>query len=345
MSSENQTTTEDQTWWIGIDVAKLSFDAAIAAPGQSFPNTPLHKLPAETFARKHANLPEFLKWVSMHIPEHAPIGIVMEATGRYSVELSKWLTAAWQELRPAIENPYKTRHFVESLGIRNKTDRLDARALAIYGLERKPSPYVHMSPEREKLRELIRYRKDLVNQKVTEGHRAKEENTVSLINKMQARRIKELERDIKRVEEEIRNHIKKSVTLQTETALLETIDGVGPIIAATILAELGDLSRFPRARQLSAYAGISPRQIQSGSSINKQTRMSKSGNSNVRAALYLAAMNAIKKENDFARQYKALKAQGKTGKEALGVIMRKLLVLMRAIIISRKPYQPNYAQC
>ena len=174
MSTTPYTAIANTTWWIGIDVSKLKFDAAIAAPGQNFPNTPLHKLPAQTFPRTPADLPKFLQWISENIPAEEPIGIVMEATGRYSIELSKWLSATWPELQPAIENPYKTRHFIESLGIRNKTDRLDARALAIYGLERNPAPYIQMNPQREKLRELIRYRKDLVDQKVAERNRAKE---------------------------------------------------------------------------------------------------------------------------------------------------------------------------
>ena len=100
--------------------------------------------------------------------------------------------------------------------------------------------------------------------------------------------------------------------------LLTSIDGVGPITAMTVLAEIGDLRRFERARQLTAYAGVSPRVVQSGTSVRGKTRMCKRGNKRIRQALYLSAMATLntKKPNSLSTMHYRLCDEGKEGKEA-----------------------------
>ena len=109
-------------------------------------------------------------------------------------------------------------------------------------------------------------------------------------------------------------------------------------IAPTILAEIGDLRRFGRARQLTAYAGVSPRVVQSGTSVRGKTRMCKRGNKRVRQALYLSAMATLntKKPNTLSEMQHRLCNDGKQGKEALGAAMRKQLTVMRAIPCGQK---------
>ena len=109
-------------------------------------------------------------------------------------------------------------------------------------------------------------------------------------------------------------------------ALLTSIDGVGPITAMTVLAEIGDLRRFERARQLTAYAGVSPRVVLSGTSVHGKTRMCKRGNARVRQALYLSAMATLntKHPNTLSTMHYRLCEEGKEGKAALGAVMRKL---------------------
>jgi transposase len=117
---------------------------------------------------------------------------------------------------------------------------------------------------------------------------------------------------------------------------------MGFITAVAVLAELGDLRRFTRGRQLSAFVGTAPCNHDSGSSVHKRPRMSKAGEPRVRALLYMCAMVAVGGDNDFADTYHRLTAAGKPKMAALGAIMRKLPLVMRAIVISGQPYEPHF---
>lgn len=331
--------------WIGIDVAKDSFDAALALSDQRFPSTPLRDLPWKSFARTKAGTHELLKWIDDSIPEKQSkdVRVVMEATGNYSVELAAWLIKDRHEYAPAIENPAQIKAFITSLAQRNKTDGLDARALAFYGVERRPAPYEPLSPERQELRALTRHRDTLVRDRASLKNRMKETNPSRLVRTMRKRQLKRFDHDIEKLETEIKQLISNTSHFREDFKLLISVPGVGFITAVTMLAELGDMRRFQRARQLSAFAGISPRIYQSGTSVRGKTHLCKKGNGRVRKALFLSSMAVLrtKYDNHLKSTHKRLCLEGgKSGKEAIGAIMRKQLVLMRAILISGKPYDP-----
>lgn len=331
---------ERNEYWVGIDVAKATFDAAVVGPHQYYPDTPLRDIPVQSFARSEQGVGDLLDWLDTLLENKPPLRVVMEATGRYSTELALWIRARREPLQPAIVNPRYTSAFIKSMGVRNKTDRLEARALAFYGLERQPTAYQPPTPVETQLRELSRYRDFLVRQR-TEAKNRQHESTLSPeVGKLQNKRLRLLNDDIVRVEQHMQRLVKDQTDLQRDIQLLSSIYGVAFINAVTIRAELGDLRRFRRARQLTAFAGLSPRHYQSGSSIHGRAHLCKQGNPRIRQCLYLSAMVAIQGENQFAQTYRQLLAQGKPRMVALGAIMRKLLVVMRAILISEKPYQP-----
>lgn len=334
--------SNDAIHWVGIDTSKKTFDAALVGPGQRFPQTPLRDVPVESFERTREGVTQFLEWLSERLrDEDAPaMRAVMEATGPYSVELCAWLCGQCPALAPAIVNPVQTAAFIKSLGVRNKTDRLDARALAFFGAERHPAPYEPLTPAHQQLRELSRYRDALVAEKVAEGNRAEQQPQSKLVRNLQKRREAQRARDIAKVEEEMKRLIKETPHLKKDYDLLLTIPGVGFVTAAVILAEIGDLRRFARARQVTAFAGLSPRQRESGTSLAGKTRMCKSGNARVRQALYLAAMAAVRNTSPIYGTYQNLLHQGKVRMVALGAIMRKLLTIMRAIVIAETPFDP-----
>ncbi len=116
------------------------------------------------------------------------------------------------------------------------------------------------------------------------------------------------------------------------------------LTAITILAELGDLRRFHQARQLTAFAGLSLKKHTSGKSVHKKTHMSKQGSAHVRRILYVAAMAAVRGDNTFAEVYHRLVHNGKNRMSAIGAVMRKLLLTMRAVLITGRPYVPNYTK-
>lgn len=328
--------------WVGADVAKATFDAALVRHGQKFPATPLASIPVRTFPRTQAGVGEFLQWLdSQHEGSTASVTrVVMEATGGYSVQLAAWMGQQRPSLAPAVAPPRQTAAFIKSLGLRNKTDRLEARALGFYGMERQPAPYQALSSEEASLRELSRYRDFLVRQRVAEGNRVKEMSSCPLASRTIHRRLTQMDRDIQKLEAEMRKRIDRLPELKKDIELLCTIYGVGFITAVTIRTELGDLRRFHKARQLSAYAGLNPSLRQSGTSVDGRPHMNKHGNPHVRQALYLSAMVAIRGNNDLQRTYLKLREQGKSAMSAIGAVMRKLLVLMRAILISGNKFDP-----
>lgn len=332
----NLESARDNTW-AGFDVAKATFDVGIVRVGQHYTAARLRDVPVKQFARSLHGAQDFLDWLDAR-GNGEKVRVCMEATGRYSTELAVWLLELRPSLRPAIVNPYHTAAFMKSLGLRNKTDRLEARALAFYGAERRPVPYEPLTPERAELRELSRYRDTLVRQKVAEKNRASEPQTSALVQKLQRKRLRLIEDDIKRVETEMRGIVARSPELERDVEQLSTIYGVAFLTAVIVLSELGDLRRFERARQLTAFAGVSPRIIQSGTSVSKRTRMCKQGNPRVRQALYLAAVTAVRGNNALQRVYKKLIREGKAPKVALGAVMRKLLTIMRAMLITGEPY-------
>lgn len=315
------------TAWIGIDVSKRTFDAAIGGG------------PARAFARTPEGVAQMLAWIDAQ--GTGPRRAVMEATGVYSHELAAWILEARPALAPAIVNPQLTCDFAKSLGLRNKTDRADAKALARFGTERNPRAHEPLEPAREHLRALSRERKHLTETLVAERLRAGEPRGPAVLGRLSARLIRNLERAIEEIDTAIDELVAAEPSLAHDLALLLTIPGVGRRTALTILAELGDLRRFRRARTLSAFAGVSPREHTSGTSVRRRTRLCKRGNRHARQALYMASLCAARGQGALAATYRHLVEAGKSKKAALGAVMRKLLVLMRATLIADRPFEPR----
>lgn len=327
--------------WLGADVSKNTFDVGLLMPEHVLNSTEFRNIPVQTFPRTAAGAAACIDWARKRVGEVAGMRLVMEATGAYSSELAQWLSAQCPSLAPAIVNPARTKSFIDSLGLRTKTDRSDARALALYGAQRRPAGYEAPTAERAQLRALSRYRDVLVQEKVAVENRGEHENENALVRKLQKQRLKQLETHLAKVEAEMKAVIKRSPALTLDYDLLVSIAGVAFITASMILAEVGDLRRFTRGRQLAAFIGLSPRHHESGTSIHGKPRLCKQGNARVRAGLYMAAMTAARQGGKLQADYLRLLASGKAPKSAMGAIMRKLLILMRAVVVSGVPYDPS----
>lgn len=343
--STTQAASAVPTHWVGIDVSKASFNAAFIRDGQRWPHVKSAQIPQGAFERTAQGASEFAQWLDtlMLNEQHPPqVRALMEATGRYSVELTGWLVELRPGLAPAIVPPTQTAAFIKSMGLRNKTDKMDALGLGFYGMERQPRAYEAPSPQERDLRELVRYRNTMVEDLAAAKNRVQETGLCKAVAKMQNKRLEQLKRDIAKLEKEMRALLEKSPALKRDIELMCTIKGVGFTIATTVRAELGDLRRFTTARQLSAFAGLCPTQRQSGTSINGRSRMNKGGNSNSRSKLFMAGIVAIRHDKAVAEIQRNMVERGKPPMVALGAIMRKFLVLMRAILISGKPYDPMW---
>jgi transposase len=317
--------------WIGIDVAKVSVEAAINLAGSP--------APCASFPRTAAGMSELVAWGRSHAPQDAPLRVVLEATGRYSLEAMAWLSAVDPAITPACVNPLHAKRFAQSLGSRNKTDRADARLLARMGAEREPHAYEAPSEAITELRALVRERRALVDERTALRNRIEEGSDSALVRRERTRLLRNLERAVERMDKAIAAAVEADADLKRDVARLRTIPGVGTLTAVTVLAELGDLRRFASSRQLAAFAGLSPRQHSSGTSVHGRTRMCKKGNPAARAVLYLSALAAARTEGALRDTYRRLTAAGKPPMSALGALMRKQLILMRALLVTGQDYR------
>ena len=330
---------EKKDVWVGVDVCKGTFDAAVLLEKEGLE---LRQIPVKNFSRTKQGTQEFFEWMVGLIQEDADSHVVMESTGKYSIELAAWIIEICPNIKVSIINPAQAKAFIKSLGLRNKTDKIDARALAVYARERNPREYEPLPPALAELQSLSRERDALLQILVAEKLRAKEQSASKVVSMVQKSVIRNLEKQIKKIEEAMENIVMQNEKLHDDVQILRTTPGVGKITAMVVLAELGDLRRFTRSRQLSAFAGLSPRLISSGVSVKRQTRLCKQGNKRIRSALYMSALSIINKNNHFNEWYKSLVDRGKNKRLAMGAVMRKMLVTMRAILISGQPFSNTY---
>lgn len=323
---------------LGLDVAKADFVAAFTAA----PGTTVGRMPAKSFARSPQGVAELCTWLqALRADEANALPAVMEATGAYSAELADWLSQAPVRLVPCIVNPLDARHHRKSLGLRNNTDKLAAQALALLGQERNPKPYEPLDPARAELRSLTRYRDHMVVQRTAMSNRLKEPVVDAWVRRREQAEFKRLDAEVARVDKRLRAHVQAHPALAHDIQLLSSMTGIGFLTAAVLLGEGGDLRRFTKAKQLSAYAGLSPAHDESGSSVHKRPRLCKKGNARMRQALYLSATTIIRYDNDLTDFYQRLREAGKEKMVALAAVMRKMLLVLRAMLIADKPYEPH----
>lgn len=328
--------------WSGIDVAKETFEASWV-DGESRLEE-FGRIAHAEFPRTAEGVRQYLQWLDRQAGEQAVrVRCVMEATGRYSLELIAWLVEQRPRLAPALLHPKQARYFQKSLGLRNKTDAVDARSLGLMGRQRRPPAWQAPAAEYQQLRELVRQRRNLVRILVSEKLRLQENPPSKPVQRVLRSHIRHLQKLQQRLEKAIGQLVEDSPRLSRDIELLGTIPGVGPVVAVTVLAELGDLRRFHRSRQVSAAAGLSPSNRESGKTV-KPARIHREGPAEVRSILYMAALACCRQPNNrMARTYLHLvEDNGLSNRQALVAVMRKTLVIMRALLIGNCPYQDDF---
>lgn len=332
--------------WAGIDVGKHKMEVGLVLFGQESPLAVTNKIPVQSFPRNPEGVQQMYAWFQKKLErterQDLPVRSVIESTGKYSRELFDMIVTHGAMPHPAIVNPHRTVHFGKSLGLRTKTDHQDARILSLYGRERKPAAFTPLSPALQELRDLCRYRELLVRQQTAQKNLSEEGLQGAFLIKHQKQVLKNLDKQIAKLDKQIAAHIEKHDELKIDSDMLQKIPGVGKVTACVVLSEAGDLRRFNKRNQIVAFAGLNPRQRQSGSSVMGRTQLSKTGSSRLRWALYMASLSAIRVAGPLKDTYEKHVAAGKAGKCALGIVMRKLLVLMRSILVNNTKYDPDF---
>ena len=304
----------------GIDVCKSWLDAHIVPAGCS--------LRVSNDAQGHRQLK---RWLA----KYEVVLLAMEATGKWHRQVHRSLHASGFSV--AIVNPLRARLFGEALGLLAKTDRVDARMLALLAAGISPSPSAPASDCIEALRELVTARHSAVAEQTALENQLLAANTAFLRTQLR-RRIDRLAKDIARLDAEIAKRIKADPGLVRRYEILLSIPGLGAVTAATLVADMTELGTC-NAKQIAMLTGLAPLADNSGS--REGRRVIRAGRPAVRRVLYLCALSASRCNATMKALYTRLTAAGKPHKVALVAVARKLIILANTLISQDRTWQPN----
>lgn len=305
--------------YLGIDVAKTHLDLAVHGEARCW---------------RVANDAVGIASILADLAETPPQKIVLEATGGYEHTL---LVALRDAGFPAVVvNPRQVRDFARSMGILAKTDQLDARVLAHFAaitpLKAQPLP----EPQQDQLRALVTRRQQLVVMRTSERNRL--EHATGDVRLNIQTHLAWLERQIAAIAADMAALLRETAALHAASQRLQSVPGVGPIVAATLLGllpELGTLSR----KQIAALVGVAPLNRDSGQ--RRGSRGVWGGRANVRPALYLATLVACVHNPVIKAFYQRLIAAGKPKKVAVIACLRKLLTILNALLRTQTAWSPD----
>ena len=297
--------------WFGIDVAKAQLDLARAGtPG----------------CRRVANTPAGWKRLIAALAQAAQPQVVLEATGPYHRPLVLALHAAG--IPTSVINPAWLRAYARSCGSRAKTDVIDAHLIARYGAQTQPAPTPLPTDGERRLAELVSRRQDLVQDKVREQNR-QQTTTDPLILASLDRHLAMLAEELGALTRAIAQVTAADAALAARSVQLQSAPGVGPVVAATLLAGLPELgTRGPKP--LAALVGVAPFARESGT--QRRARVCAGGRAPVRTALYQAAVSAVRSNSIVAAHFQRLLSRGKPYKVAMVATMRWLLGILNAML-------------
>lgn len=314
---------------LGIDLAKETFHACLLSDRgdarKVFPNT----------ARGFAQLAAWLK--NRHADE---VHICMEATGSYWEALALYLHSHKQHV--SVVNPARIKAFAQSELLRTKTDAVDAALIARFCRSQSPERWQPPPPEIRALQALMRHYEHLKTTRAQQSVYA-QSSEAAIVTASIREVIATLDEQIAQVERKVRQHFDDHPDLKRRRDLLTSIPGIGETTAGAILSEIPHLDRFESAKAVAAFAGLSPRERRSGTSIHGRPRMCKTGNARIRKALYMPAMVAVRFNPTLRIFAERLLAAGKHKRLIIGAVMRKLLVLAYGILRSGVAFDVNYA--
>ena len=260
--------------------------------------------------------------------------VVFEASGGYDAPLRAALEKAG--VRLARVNPGKARHFAKAIGVIGKTDRVDARMLSEMGARLDLPNTAPLDPVRQVLRELAARRRQLVETRKQEQTRLRQV-TSRFLRASITRHIRQLDTEIDRIEVQIAETVRSNEEIARLFDRLCTAPGVGPITAATLIAEMAELGTFDR-RRIAALAGLAPIARDSGK--RSPARSIAGGRPVVRPALYLAALQASRWNEPFREFRQRLEERGRTPKQAIIAVARKLLTALNAMVRDNADFKP-----
>lgn len=307
---------------LGLDVSKDKLDACLLFGPQprrlTVPNTP-------------AGHTRLLAWAG----EAGPLHVGLEATNTYGLAFARAAHAAGHTV--SVLPPLAVARYAEATLARNKTDRLDGDLVADFTRTQQPRPWTPPTAAQARLQAQSRLRSELVAD--CQGFQNRLATAHAAVAPVLRQVVRSLQAQIAKLDGQLAATLRADPELRRQARLLQSIPAVGPVLCAGLLAELpADLRD---ARAATAYAGLNPRQRQSGTSLRGRSSLSKLGNARLRRLLYVPALCGLQHNPVLRAQAARLQARGKTGKIMVGALMRKLLCLCVGVLHSAQPWNPT----
>lgn len=304
--------------FIGIDVAKDRLDVHVRPGGEAF-----------TVARDGEGLTE----LTTRLAELGPELVVLEATGGFETTVAAALASAGLPL--AVVNPRQIRDFARATGKLAKTDALDAAVIAHFAEAVRPEPRPVPSKQARLLGELVTRRRQVIAMMVAERNRQRRLTSKRLVKSVD-RLLAALQKELSDLEQEIGETIRGTPAWREDEELLTSVPSIGNATARTMIAELPELGTLGH-KKITALVGVAPFNRDSGTMRGKRAIWG--GRASVRSALYMATLVAVRHNPVIAAFYQRLRQAGKLPKVALVACMRKLLIILNAILRDRRPWQ------
>lgn len=260
--------------------------------------------------------------------------VLLEATGGYEIPVAYALYEAG--LPVVVMNPKNLRHFAKAIGRLAKTDKLDAQVLALYAQTLQPQVRPLKDREQLELANLMTRRRQLQGMIVMELNRRR--TCTPKVRSNIDRSLAHLEQLLKDVDREIHDAIRRTPLWHEDSEILQSFDGVGPKVSASLIANMPELGTLPRTKA-TALAGLAPMNRDSGQ--YRGQRKIQGGRPAVRQALYMAALVASRHNLVIKEFYQRLRLAGKPAKLALTACMHKILVILNAMLKNRTYWNPQ----
>jgi transposase len=328
---------------VGIDVSKDTLDVAILFLNEDFE---VIVFATSIFVNNNKGIKFLMQWIRKNTRKDLPCQIVMEATGVYHENLAYTLANNAFEL--AIVLPNKIRNFSRSTNIRTITDKISAKIIAEFGLNKKLDNWVMPDEVFRRFKGLSRERNQLMKEKTTAINRKHAYDysfiTTKETEKRNAEHIRFLQKQINQIEKDIKDLINENPWLKEKVNNICSIKGIGLVTAITVIAETTGFNLIRNSKQLVCYAGYDIVVKDSGTSVKSKPRISHKGNKYIRSALYFPAITAVKHDTSFNNFYNRLNNKSNIKMKAYVAIQRKLLVLIYSLWKKDEKYNPYYSR-
>lgn len=328
----------------GIDISKKDFYATFSILKENFE---VAHIASEKFENTEEGIKLYYQWIDEHRLPELPLHFTMEATGVYYEQLAYFLIEEAGEKSVHVLLPSRAKYFIQSLNVKTKTDKVDARLLGEMGLKMQLKNWQKGSKKYKELRTLTRERASLVDKKTMVKNELHAETHKKYPLKTAVKRYKMhldfIEKQIIEIENQIKALIEEDDFLREKIKKTTTIPGVGLITAVTIISETNGFMYFKNVKQLTSYAGYDVRIRESGQYRGK-SRISKKGNRHIRKALYMPAITHKQYSEEAKIFYNRINEKKSSGLIALTAVQRKLLTLIYSLWKNDTEFIENYQQ-